>query len=986
MRLLLKNTFKKINNSIGRFLSIMFIIALGISIFIGLRESTAGMLYTADNYFDENNLMDFKVISTYGLNNDDVKSLEKLTNADKVISTYSVDVISNGASIRIHAIESDVNNVILVEGEMPKNKGECVADYSKYKIGDTVSFETNNDADILLIKKCKVVGIIKSALYVRDEKGISTVGNGKLSSFIFVKKEVFESEYYTEVYLTSKYSKSKRSYYDDYTETIKPLENELKELKPIRETIRYEEILKEANDEITKVKNELNEKIKDANKKLSDSKTKLDNGKKELESTKKSTIQKLDSSKQSLLEGKKEILSALASLGISENELDGNISSLLSAINNLKDQLSYLSKDSEEYKAVSMQIAELEKSYQQLNTIKNNLNEINNNLVIIENNYKEFQSEITKKEAELQNGYNEYYKGLSELKENEEEANKKIEDAKAKLKTIEKPVWYLLDRSDNSGYISYKEDVIKVDAVAKILPLFFIVIAVLMILNTLTRLIEEERTEIGILQSNGFSKTSIIFSYLTYVCTAGFLGIGIGLTVGYGLIPPIIYSAFLYRYYVPKLITIVSPLPFTLVIEITLSIIILITVAACRKELKESPASLLRSKPPKSGKKVLFERIGFIWKNLSFFWKTTIRNIFRYKKRIIMTILGVAGCTSLLVTGMGLNDSIDNISKLQYKDIVKYDAMYILKNNVTEMPDDLSKLYNDSEIVNPLLISQNVYTFSFDNKTEDVYVVVPSDTNAFSNYVNIKNIINNENVSINDNGAIISKQFANHLNVEVGDSVAIRNSDNELFYLYVTDIVENYVSHYIYISKNYYKQVFNNDISYNTILANGKVDNSIRLTDYDVLMVNYTIDIINQFNSFVNGLNKIIIMIIIFACFLAFVVLYNLTIINVSERKREIATFKVLGFYNKEIASFIYRETIILTILGIAFGLFLGKYLHSFVMSTAETDNILFLRQIDTISFVLSALITIIFSIIVQLIINRTLKKIDMIDSLKSVE
>lgn len=822
MRLLLKSTLKKIKKSIERFLSIMLIIALGISIFIGLRESNVEMLFTADYYYDKNNLMDFKVTSTYGLNDEDIIALQELKNVQEVVPSYSVDVISNGESIRVHAIEQNMNNVTLVNGKMPKSNNECVADYSKYKIGDMISFTKNNKTDILLIQECKVTGTVKSVLYIRDEKGISTVGNGRLSSFIFTKREVFKSDYYTEAYLIAKNSKSEQSYSNNYTKTIKPLGEELKTLKPIRETVRYEEILKDAQDQIT----------------------------------------------------------------------------------NINDELS----------------------------------------------------------------------------------NPKAKTDENKLNELEKPVWYILDRTDNSGYISYKEDIIKVNAIAKILPFFFVVIVILMILNTLTRLIEEERTEIGILQSNGFGKIHIILSYLAYVCSSGLIGVGVGLIIGYSLIPPIVYSSFLARYYVPELITIVNPILVLLVVIITLLIMVIVTVAACMRELKEVPASLLRPKAPKSGKKVLLERISFIWMKLNFLWKTTVRNIFRYKKRIIMTVLGVAGCTALLVTGMGLNDSIDNISKLQYKNIIKYDAMYVLQENTKTLSDQLSKLFIESGINNPLLINQNTFKFSFDHKTEDVYVVIPSDLEKFNNYVNLKSIVSHKNIRINDDGAIITKQMAQHLNIKIGDNITIKNSSNELFYLNVSDIVENYVSHYIYISENYYKKKFNNDVSYNAILTDEKIEKNIKLNDYGILMVNNTSDIISNFNSFVKGLNKIIIMIIVFACFLAFIVLYNLTIINVSERKKEIATFKVLGFYDSEISSFVYRETLILTFLGIGLGLIIGKYLHAFVMSTAETDNIKFLRQINLSSYFLSVVLTILFSVLVQVIINKSLQKIDMIDSLKSTE
>ncbi|MDD2391515.1 MAG: hypothetical protein PHU94_01080 [Bacilli bacterium] len=986
MKLLLKNIFQKIKKSIGRFLSIMFIIALGISVFMGLRESTAGMLYTADNYYDEYNLMDFKIVSTHGFTTNDVDSVSVLSNVEKVVPSYSLDVIFKGESIRIHAIENEINNVVLMKGRMPKNNSECVADIYKYKLNNTITFDNDNSDNILSVSSCKVVGLIKSPLYVRDEKGISNVGNGKLISFAFINKEAFTSEYYTDIYILSKDSKEKKSYYVEYEKSIFPLKRELEELKPIRETIRYEEILKEANNEILKVKNDLDDKINDSLGELQKVKIDLDNGKKQLETKRNKILKGFDANINELNKNKAIILNNLNDLGISETELNNYTLNLSDIINNLKTQLSSLDSGSEEYSYITSQINELNKKHNDLTLIKANLLEINKGLQNLEENYTLFQKEISKEEEKLQGGYYSYENGMSKIENAKQKANKRINEAKEELNEIEKPVWYLLDRTDNSGYISYKEDILKVDAIAKILPIFFIIVVILMILNTLTRLIEEERTEMGILLSNGFSITSILFGYMIYVLTSGLIGIGIGLTVGYGIIPRIIYGVFLGRYYIPNLITVVSPLPFALVISVTLIIMIIVTIVACMKELKETPASLLRPKPPKVGKKVFFERFKCLWQKLSFMGKTTIRNLFRYKKRIIMTVLGVAGCTALLVSGMGINDSINKISELQYSDIIKYDTMYVLKKDTKQMPQLLNRFFNENGIVNPILINQKSYTFTFDNKTEDVYIITPSDTINFNNYVDLTSTISDKKISIPNNGAIITKQLADHLKVKIGDSISIRDSNNELVILHISDIIYNYVAHYIYISKNYYEEIFSKDLSYNSIIANGKIDTNITLSDYDILMINYTEDIINTFDSFVSGLNNIIIMIVAFACFLAFIVLYNLTIINVSERKREIATFKVLGFYDKEIATFVYRETFILTIIGIIVGLFLGKYLHHFIIATAETDNIVFLRQINILSYIISSIITIIFSFIVQLIINGTLKRIDMIDSLKSVE
>ncbi len=983
--LLLKNTFLKIKKSLGRFLSILFIITLGVSVFIGLRESTPGMLYTADKYYDNNKLMDFKITSTYGLTNDDILSLKSLSNTYLIVPTYSIDVLDNGEAIRLHALSDDINNVILKDGRLPKNNNECLADDHKYKVDDVIKFNKNK---YLKITKCKVVGTINSPLYIRDEKGISSVGNGKLTSFVYVKEAVFDMEYYTEAYIIAKNTTDKNAYYSDYTKELNKLRKELETLKPIRETIRYEEILKEASEKISTNEVKLYSELTKVESNLKTTKTELDKNYQELSQTKEVLIASLNTLNEEEINTEKSFNSQFKALDLSPETIANEISQTNNDISVLQTELSKYTEGSVEYNEILTNINDLTTYLTNLNKLNteyiNFKNEIANKKIEINDNLNKVNISLDK----VNTGYDFYYDGLNSYEEEKASALAEISKAKEELKSITKPVWYLLDRTSNSGYISYKEDVIKVEAIAKALPIFFIAVAMLVCLNSLSRLIEEERMEMGILEATGYSKTSIIMGYMIYVFLASLLGLGIGLTIGYSIIPKIVYGVFLSRYFVPKLITIISPLPFSLVIVVTLFLMAIVVIIACYKELKVVPAVLLRPKAPKTGKKVFLEKLPLIWQKLNFTWKVTIRNLFLYKKRIIMTILGVAGCTALLLTGLGLNDSINNISKLQYGKIIHYDAMFILNDSQTEIGEDLTKLFKTNNILKPTLIYNQAYKFNFNNKTEDVYLVVPSDNQTLEEYVSFYNTKDHKKVNIPTFGALITEQMADELNAKKGETIEIRSSNNELFVIYVSDIVENYTAHYIYMSKEYYEQVFNEDIKYNMIIASleKKPSSKVSLTEHNILSVNYTEDILSSFDSFIEGLNKIIYLILICACLLALIVLYNLTIINISERKREVATLKVLGFNDKEISNYIYRETIILTILGIGIGLVVGIFLHKFIIYTSQTDNILFIKTIKWYSYLISAFVTIIFSFIVQLIISKTLKNIDMIESLKSVE
>ncbi len=974
MKLLFKNTLKKIRKSFGRFLSIIVIIALGVSFFIGLRESTPGILHTVDQYYDEHNLMDFKIISTKGLTKGDVEALKMLKNVEKVIPSYSVDVLDEGDAIRVHRLESDVNNLSLVEGREIKNKDECLADHKKYKVGELIHFTT--DDDLLNVKACSVVGRVKSPIYITEDKGLANVGNGKLSGYLYLNGDAFnEADYYTEIYIIGKNTKEKRSYYEDYTKEIEPLEAELKEIKPIRETIRYEEILKEANKEIAKYQKELDDEVKVNSKKLSDAKKKLDDGKNKLNNEKNNLI----NTKNNLNNQLTSINNELKSFGTSINGLDSFINNLNIQVKALEEQLKLLDETSVEYQellgqinALKGNIAKLQEVKAGIVKIKNGLSEIDKGLVT-----------ISVEEKKLNDGYREYNLNYTKFQDEKAKAEAKINDAREEINSLEKPLWYLLDRTENIGYYNFKDEVLRIDAISRFLPIFFVIIAMLMAINSLSRMIEEERGELGILRSNGFSPSSIILSYLLYISIAGIIGLFFGFTVGYSLIPRIIYNIFLARYYMPELITVISPLPFSFVIFITFLLMLGVVVISLNKDLKEEPANLLRPKPPKKGKKIFLE--GFsIWKKISFSWKMTIRNLFRFPKRVFMTVLGIGGCTALLLTGFGLNDSINKITTLQYGKIIKYDSMYILKDSVSEIDQNTLDLFKENQVVNPLLIYQETFKWKYDDKSANSYLMVPKDIISFNNYVSLMD--NDKKLYINGDSALITKQMAEFMKVNVGDLIEIRDKDNHLYFIKVGNIIDNYVANYIYISPEYYEKTFNKKLEYNTIIANGSISSDIKLADYNILIQNNTKDIINTFDELINGLNMIIILIIVLAGFLALSVLYNLTIINISERKREIATFKVLGFSDKEVSDIVYRETFILTLIGIMVGLFIGRFLHRFIISFAQMDNLRFVVIIENLSFVLAVVITVAFSYMVQLFINKTLKKIDMIESLKSVE
>ncbi|CDF11594.1 aBC-type antimicrobial peptide transport system permease component [Mycoplasma sp. CAG:776] len=1019
MRLLYKLSFVKMRKNIGRFLSLLFIVALGVGFFAGLRETTPDIEATLDNYYDEHNLMDFKIVSTMGLTEDDIASLEELKNIEKVVASYSVDTLIDGEAVRIHAIEEDINNVDLVEGNMPENNNECIADATKYKIGDTLTISKLSQEGILQNTTYKVVGLANSPMYLSRQMGIASIGTGELASFIYIPKENFNSEYYTEVYLTAKGSLKETAYEKGYEETTNLLLEELEELKPIRETKRYEEILEEATIEIRKIEDEANEKISIAEEELQEALEEINNGRTEIYNAKNEIITnenklkeeeqngltKINNARLTWEESNKELKNTLASLGLTEETLETALNTVKSNITSIKEILNTLPTDDPKYAEYQKTLEELNNKKDNLQTLVTTSETLKNSKIEIDNSEKELEEQIKAsqdklnkakekletQEQKIESAYEEYVAGENTLEEQKKELEAKINEAKSSLAKIEKPVWYLLDRTDNNGYSSIWDDAAKVDAIAGIFPIFFIIVVALMCFNTMNRMIEEERGEIGVLSSLGYGSFNIINGYLFYVFFATVIGVTIGLLIGYTLIPNIIYSIYNANYILPSLNINMKLLPFFIIILITLGLMSLIAIISCLKELKNVPATILRPATPKSGKKVLLEHIKFIWKRLSFTGKVTARNMFRYKKRIVMTVLGVVGSTALLLTGFGLRDSISGLADLQYGKINHYDALLVFQNSFKTIEEEWKSKLKEDNITEYLPIYQASFTFEAKDLTHDVYLIALENNTELNNFITLNSKVN-ENFTFPEDGVIISEKMADLLNVKIGDFIKLRNSNNELVVLPVSEIVENYTLHYVYMNKETYEKYFEKELEYNMIMTNLNEETSHEdfaekwIDSGLVSTINFTEDNILVFDNMVKGLNLIIVLIIGASCMLAFIVLYNLTTINIAERIREISTLKVLGFYDKEVSSYVYRETLFLTIIGILIGLGAGIFLHMYVINVAETDNILFLHSIKWYSYIFSFLIIIFFTILVQIITNQKLKKINMVESLKSVE
>ena len=560
--------------------------------------------------------------------------------------------------------------------------------------------------------------------------------------------------------------------------------------------------------------------------------------------------------------------------------------------------------------------------------------------------------------------------------------------------TLTSPKWYIFDRLDNNSYKELINASDNLKQIGNVFPIIFFCIAILVSLISMMRMIEEDRTENGTLKSLGFNSFQITSKYVIYSLLATIIGGILGIVIGSLLIPRVAWNAYKTMFTIPEFISEIDASSNIIGLLICIICICGTAIFVCIKNLKEVPANLMRPKAPKTGKKILLEHITFIWKRLKFSSKITIRNIFRYKSRVLTTIIGITGCTALILTGFGLRDSIKGITNFQFTNIFKYDKMLMLSEtaNTSTLKNEL---LNNSIVKEVVETNINTATISYNKEEQEVTIIVPETSKELKKVINLIDVSDNkkENLTPKDNTCIISEKTSRLLNIKVGDKITILDDNNKKHQVKVDKIVKNYINQYLYLSKTTYEKIYGKYktnsylVKLNNVSAKEKNNfDEEYISKSEITSIVNNIDMKNTMNDMIGSIDSVVAILIVAAALLAFVVLYNLSNINISERKREIATLKVLGFYPREVDRYITKETIILTAIGIALGLFSGSYLCHYIISTCEPDYLLFDRRVDTISYILSALMTIIFTIIVNIVTHYNLKKINMVSSLKNVE
>lgn len=943
----------------------------------------------------------------------------------------------------------------VVEKNLLKKLEKNIGDYIEIEPEKKDEEET----EFLKNKKLKIVGVVESPLYISRERGNTKLGTGVIDYYIYINKENVNSEVYTEIYVNLEESDKYQTASNKYEEYVLETKEKIEEIKEERENARYQELIDKANEEIAKAEEEFNTEKQNGENKIQEAENEINNGKKEIENAEMTLSNNESKAKNEFANAEKKIENAktevaknalklnnqkieaeqqFAEAESQKTELQNTLDNINMAIkltdNNILEKQKELEKvtTEEEKEKINQEIAKLQetkKVYEENSkATQAGITEINNQ---IEQGKKELEnaqiqidnakSEIEKQEAtleqtksstnaqlasarnkienskkEIENAEIELQKSKDEFNSKIEEAEGKLIDAKEKVKEIEKAKWYIFDRKQNSGYSSYIQDTESVENISIVFPIVFFAIAALVSLTSMTRMVEEQRQELGTLKSLGYNKFHIMLKYIIYSSLACIIGGVIGMNIGFQLLPRIIWEMYSMMYTLPKFIVSFNHQYSSIGLGLIYICIVGATLCSIIKELRETPANLLRPKAPKYGKRVLLERINFIWKRLNFSQKVTIRNIFRYKKRFLMTIIGILGCTSLILAGFGIKDSISSLLPNQYEKIFTYDMQVALKTSLSndQINEYINTLKAKEEINEIAETYMETGTASKDDKAEDIQIVIPKDQQELEKMIKIVDVEEEKNIELSKEGIVITDKLAELINAKKGDTIKITTADEEEKEIKVVAIAENYISHYVYMSKELYQEIFGKEYSTNVLLIK---DNNLDESQEEVLMkelvgknevstVLLTSTTMKTLDDTMNSLNYVVIILIVSAGLLAFVVLYNLANVNISERIRELATIKVLGFYDKEVYNYVSRETLILTIIGIALGLIGGYFLNFYILGTCEIDLLRFEKVIYPISYVYSVVITLIFSLIVNIATYFALKKIDMIGSLKSIE
>ncbi len=1170
-KILLKDAYRTIERTQSRFISIVAIVALGISFFVGMNATAPDMLDTMQQYVKNTNAMDIQIISSVGLTDTEVEVIKSITGVEDAVGAKFVDGVAkvngepvndiDGSEMTVRALEIDINKLAtvssgaedtsfmnrpqLIEGSWPTSSNQCLVDQSmlstpeEFKIGSVITIEGDNSdiSSSLANTEFTIVGIIRTPLYISYERGYTTVGTGKLGTFIYIPADNFLQNYYSAMYIRLQdsdkydpYSQEYTNYVTPYIEYIQSISEELlssrvaslkntytqqvldSEAEYVSTKADVELALQQAEEQVETIldlaengadlllqyKQEYNDAATEAAATIDAHKldhstqyAKWEEARNKLNETKE-TVSKYSSAEQTYSNAQTEynvaklqvnsllstveyleqlvattrsamdqfnatqdgagssIIDRFQQSGLVGEDVDQIINTInsLTAVGTAEEMIAYmepqlqsfevrLASSKQELLEAKTLLAEKEVELQKAGELIEELKAAQVKLAEAEVELAEAEKQLTDAGYDIQLGELEALSQLSdkknqintfetnyniakekaktieaEFEQAKSEANEKLESARLQLEaakqfllSLDDAEWVVSDRNDALlGFETYEQTAERTAALSLIFPWFFFIVAALVCLNTMTRMIEEERTRLGTFKALGFTDEEIMFKYILYALLASVIGSVSGSFLGFAFFPMAITTAYGILFDMPTVI--ISYRMFYAIPGLLISIgsTVFATYYTCRKNLLVVPSTLMRPKAPKGGKRILLERFPALWSRFSFVWKVTLRNVFRNMKRFVMATAGVGGCTAMLLAGFGLNYSIETTKNTQFFNedrIWTYDLQVVLNDSfdtTIEECEAFNVVSQNAFIESAILNYMKVYnsTSSSSNEKLETYLMVPENSAALNTYINLRDRKSGTPLYLDTTGAIITEKLAEHLNLDVGDYIELIINDSQTLHIPISGISENYAFHYIYISKELYTDLFSTNPRYNYITANLSVDTMTAeqkdalakefMNGYEISAVAYASQIQSSFENIMDSIGYVVIILIISAGLLAFIVLYNLSVINITERLKEIATIKVLGFDDGEVSAYIFRENLILTIIGTLEGLLVGIFLHKIVLYIAEVDIIMFGRGIGAESYIYSIILAFAFSFLVNLVLHNKLKKVDMVESLKSIE
>ena len=1012
-----KDFWREIKHTKSRFFSIMILVALSVAFLSGLKATAPDMKQTGDNYLDSLHLADIQVLSTLGLTEDDIDALRAQDGIENAEGEYVIDAFADSGSaeavVKVLSLsEAGINDVLLREGRMPARADECVVEENMLElldisIGDTITLEPDSKLDDALAgEEYTVVGTIRSPVYIAVERGTSTIGSGTVKAYLYLPREAFTLDYYTAAYARVSGAAEMTAFYDEYDDYIDSVIDALEPFGDERAALRHDSLVAEATEklddaqrELDDAKAEADEELGKAERELSDARKKLDDGWRDYRDGQqelKDSRAELDEAYQSLQDGEQEYADGLAQYEASLRELEDRKTAAGAGMAAVTDPA-----------ALAAMQEQLEQAQQQLDEAKAQLDasraELDAGWQAYDDGEAQYAAgaqeladayvELTDGEKDYRKGQREYEDGKAEADEKIADAEEKITDARRKVADIESCEWYLFSRSYNPGYTGFGQDADRMANLASVFPIIFFLVAALVCLTTMTRMVEEQRVQIGSLKAMGYSGLAISRKYLFYGLLPSLTGGVFGLVIGYILFPKMIFTAYQIMYQMPdiELHAYADISLFSLLAAVACTTVA--TLWACLATLRETPASLMRPRTPKAGKRVFLEYIRPLWKRMSFTHKVTARNLFRYQKRFWMTVIGIGGCTALIIAGFGLRSSLLFTMSRQYDELFHYSGQVTLSDNVLEderrAVEDF--LAGDERIVNYVPCAASSATVTTSGYSTTAYVEV-MEADEIGRVVDLFDYKGGDPITMGDEGVYIDQKLSELLGVSVGDTFFL--DGDERGDVTVAGIYEHYTGHFVYMTPGYYESALGADGEPNAYLLNFTSDdtdtcNAIFEKLLDMSGVATTSRMRDTQDTYMHSMERVdfvVVIIILAAAALAMVVLFNLSNINITERQRELATIKLLGFYDGEVSAYVYRENIVLTVFGILMGCFMGHWLHIYLVRSTEIDLMMFGRQTEWTAYVYAAILTMLFSVAVNILAHFRMKKIDMVESLKSAE